>query len=78
MKLKTELVLLSLKMILTGFIAEYVKKCLLRLIFSDKKKRLYLMLILEQILWRARLSFENAEKTYIILFHHKKGLLLTQ
>ena len=76
MKLKTELVLLSVKMILTGFIAEYVKKCLLCLVFSDKSRSPLLMCILEKALSASRLSFANAEKTYkILLNHHTRKIL---
>ena len=77
MKLKTELVLLSVKMILTGFIAEYVKKCLLCLVFSDKPRSTLLMYILEKALSASRLSFANAEKAYNILLNHHTTKPLT-
>ena len=78
MKLKTELVLLSVKMIITGFIAEYVKKCLLCLVFSDKPRSTLLMCILEKALSTSRLSFVNTEKSYNILIHHTSRRLQPQ
>ncbi|MBR3816882.1 MAG: hypothetical protein IKJ27_09175 [Clostridia bacterium] len=79
MKLKKKLVLLSLRMILSGFTAECVNALLLRLAFSQRGTPYRALLLLELILCRARLSFKNAEKTYNILFnHHTRGLLPVQ
>ena len=70
MKLKKKLILLSIKMILSGFITEKVNKLMLRLAFSDKIRTPYLLFSLEQLLCKTRLIFANAEKTYSILLHH--------
>lgn len=79
MKLKKKLVLLSLQMILSGFIADYVNALLLRLAFLERGTPYRALFLLEQILCKAKLSFINAEKTYnILLNHHKNGLLLAQ
>lgn len=79
MKLKKKLVLLSLQMILSGFIAEFVNALLLRLAFLERCTPYRTLFLLDRILCRARLSFINAEKTYNILFyHHTNGLLLAQ
>ncbi len=79
MKLKKKLVLLSLRMILSGFTAECVNALLLRLAFLERCTPYRTLFLLDRILCRARLSFINAEKIYkILLNHHTNGLLLAQ
>ncbi len=75
MKLKTELVLLSLKMIFAGFVAEYVKKALLYAFYSRNTVTPYFMYLMEKLLHKSMLCFINTEKAYNILIHHKKELL---
>ncbi len=79
MKLKKKLVLLSLQMILSGFIADYVSSLLLRLAFLEKGTPYRTAFLLDRILCKARLSFNNAEKAYqILLYYHTDGALLTE
>ena len=73
MNLKKNLVLLSLQMILSGFIAEFVNRLLFRLAFSERRNPYHTMILLEYILCKTRLTFINAEKAYnILLYHHTK------
>lgn len=73
MKLKKKLVLLSLQMILSGFIAEFVNKLLFRIAFSGTSLSYRAAILLEAVLFRAKLSFTSAEKAYnILLNHHTK------
>lgn len=73
MKLKKKLILLSLQMILSGFIAEFVNKLLFRIAFSGKDFSYRTAILLDSILLRAKLSFTSAEKAYnILLYHHTK------
>lgn len=75
MKLKSKLILLSLKMIFAGYVAEIVKNGIMLSILRREWVSPYIMYILEKVHCKARLCFINAEKTYNILIHHKKGLL---
>ena len=78
MNLKKKLVLLSLQMILSGFVAEFVNKLLFRLAVSGRAAAYPTLFLLEKILCRAKQSFKDAEKSYIILLnHHTKRLLTT-
>ena len=77
MNLKKKLVLLSLQMILSGFITEFFNKLLFRLAFSGKKLPYGIVILLEGILARARLTFANAEKAYNILLNHHTTKPLT-
>ena len=75
MNLKKKLVLLSLQMILSGFITEFFNKLLFCLAFSGKKFPYCTVILLEGILTKARLAFVNAEKAYnILLNHHTRTL----
>ena len=77
MNLKKKLVLLSVQMILSGFIAEFVNKLLFRLAVSGWTCAYPILLLLEKTLCKAKQSFFDAERAYIILLnHHTKGLLL--
>ena len=79
MKLKKKLILLSIKMILSGFVAEKANRLILKLAFSQKSRTPYLLFLLEQIIFKSKLIFINAEKIYNILLHHtNSGLLLLQ
>ena len=76
MNLKKKLVLLSLQMILSGFIAEFVNKLLFRIALS-KSLPYRAVNFIEGILTRARLTFVNAEKAYNILLNHHTAKPLT-
>ena len=79
MKLKKKLVLLSLQMILSGFIADCVNSILLRLAFLEKGTPYRTAFLLDIILCKAKLSFQNAEKAYnILLYYHTGRALLTE
>ena len=77
MKLKKKLVLLSLQMILSGFIAEFLTKLLLRLAFLEKGTPYHTLFLLEKIICRAKISFTGAEKAYTILLNHHTVKILS-
>ena len=79
MKLKKKLILLSLYMILSGFIADSVNTLLLHLAFLEKCTPYRTLFLLERILCKARLAFTNTEKVYnILLYYHTESSLITE